>query len=97
MKRLRLRKIIAKIKKHPECWDQEVYHNDCGASHCIAGHCQIEAGKYIRGAYLSETQTRYDATRYLSLTNYQQNYLFKSKRTLSQIEAFEKSNGRVPK
>lgn len=100
MKRLRLRKIIAKIKKDPDCWNQ--YHWHCGTAHCIAGHCQIGAGKYDSETYNVDLyddrmKVRSDAKEYLGLNREQTSYLFCMDITLRQIIRFEKTNGAVPR
>lgn len=94
MKRLRLRKIIAKIKKNPKCWDQAEWH--CGTSHCIAGHAQIEAGKYKQGTPFDSDVVRKDAKKYLDINERQAFYLFGASRRLEQIEQFEEDDGELP-
>lgn len=39
----RLKVIIDRIKKKPDCWNQAVFHDAfCGTAHCIAGHAQLD-------------------------------------------------------
>ena len=94
MKRLRLRKIIAKIKKDPKCWNQNNWH--CGTSHCIAVHAQIDAGKYKEEDDYDTVKVWDDAEKHLELTYWQADYLFEGDRTLKEIIKFEKTNGEIP-
>lgn len=32
--------IVARIEANPKCWDQAVWHSDCGTAHCLFGHAQ---------------------------------------------------------
>jgi uncharacterized protein YjbI with pentapeptide repeats len=36
--------VLRQITEHPETWDQEVWHSDCGTAHCCAGWAVVLAG-----------------------------------------------------
>jgi hypothetical protein len=80
-----LRAAVNHIIQHPEEWDQSSWHNTCGTTHCIAGHCQIMGGRPMNIDTAS-----YDAQTLLGLSYHEQKYLFASDRTLEEIWAFAK-------
>lgn len=101
MNTARLQAIIDRIKAEPKCWDQQSYH--CGTAHCIAGHAQID----MRGVHWAstapytlewafKTDPHMEGRAWLELTDDQAAYLFKSWRTLPEIEEFCRNGGLVP-
>lgn len=41
-------KILEQIEQHPESWDQTLWHNSCGTTHCIAGWAIVLSGSQGR-------------------------------------------------
>jgi hypothetical protein len=101
MNKRRLGNIIRKIKANPDCWVQEMWHTDCGTAHCIAGHAEIAAlrAQGSRARLTSDNsgeQCEEIAALWLDLGPCQANYLFCPNQTLSAIEQFYESGGKIP-
>ena len=77
----RFKKIIDQIKSHPETWNQEKWHSECGTKHCIAGWAQIHAGK---SGIICDTWII--GKHWLELTRVEAHYLFGSYRTMEDFE-----------
>lgn len=90
MRQDRLLEIVGRIYQRPETWDQHVYH--CDTSHCVAGHAQIDAGKYCPGTWRSAWP---DAVEWLELSKEQAGWLFDFDRTLPELIHFA-TTGRRP-
>jgi len=37
-------RVLAQLRAHPETWDQESWHSECGTTHCCAGWAVVLAG-----------------------------------------------------
>ena len=79
MNKENFKKVLDKIKKYPDSWDQGEWH--CGTSHCFAGHCQIEAGNPI-----SNELARRDAREFLEISNNEATFIFDSDRSIEDFE-----------
>jgi hypothetical protein len=77
----RLKPILCYLRSSLETRDQTFWHRDYGYSHCLAGHCQLAAGKPA-----DRRLARSDAAAYLGLTNEEAAWLFAAERTLSQLD-----------
>ena len=84
MNKKHFKKILKKIKKYPESWNQRSYH--CGTAHCIAGHAQIEMGKPPL-----DRDARSDAREYLDLSFAEADYIFAIPRTIEDFDKFLKT------
>jgi hypothetical protein len=81
-----LKTAINKILEQPEKWDQSAWHSPCGTKHCIAGWCQI-----LSGNAKLEFSARGDSIKALGISQEEADYLFDSKRTISEIYKFAES------
>ena len=79
MNKENFKKVLDKIKKDPESWDQTVYH--CDTAHCFAGHCQIEMG-----VDTIDVHARRDARIFLNISLRDSIYLFNGSRTIKDFE-----------
>ena len=79
-----LKRVVNHIIEHPETWDQRRWH--CGTSHCVAGHCQIMAGKPPTDEGAAD-----DAREALGLDWDDAAWLFAPERTLPEIHGFAKA------
>lgn len=80
------KKILDKIKKDPNSWDQSNWH--CGTSHCFAGHCQIEMGQPINA-----NLARRDGREFLEISNKEAFLLFSGEATIKEFENFLRDGG----
>jgi hypothetical protein len=80
------KKVLNHIKKHPETWDQGLYH--CTTRCCFAGHAQIFSGNKFSNSHA----VLIDAMCYLDITIEEANYLFSPKRTIEDFDNFLKKH-----
>lgn len=80
-----LKTAVNQILLHPETWKQSAWHSDCGTKHCIAGWCQILAGK------TQSDMASQDAREALGLNPGDANWLFAPDRSLANIYFFAKN------
>lgn len=98
----RLQDIIDYIKRHPEEWEQGLWH--CGTTHCIAGFAQVARWRSIgycdgqiremikdiiedTDLYDQEADVAPDAREWLEITVYQGLNLFDAGNTLEYLQA----------
>lgn len=84
-----LKTAINQILKHPETWDQGKWHSDCGTKHCLAGWCQILAGKPAIAV-----RAKWDAMDALEISWCEADYLFYPHCTLPQMYHFAENLSR---
>jgi hypothetical protein len=78
-----LKTAVNQILAHPETWDQSNWHSPCGTKHCIAGWCQILAGKPA-----NDDTAKEDAMEALGLNEEEANTLFRASTSLPEIYYF---------
>lgn len=78
------KKVLKKIKAHPETWDQRLWH--CGTAHCFGGHAQIFSGREA-----NDCTIRFDARIWLNISLHQADYLFDMDRTIEDFEGVLKN------
>ncbi len=78
------KKVLKKIKAHPETWDQKMWH--CNTVHCFGGHAQILSGRKA-----NDSTIRFDARIWLNISLDESNYLFDLDRTIEDFEAVLKN------
>lgn len=91
MNKERLLAILTHIKKHPEFYDQNVTHSDCGTKHSIAGHAEIVfwvGSNDPQTDYLNYFSTWQKAKYCLDLNDSEAAYLFSGIRTIEEIEEY---------
>jgi hypothetical protein len=75
--------IIEQIEKHPETWNQKLWH--CGTTHCYAGWAQIFSGKEP-----DSITVIHDAIEWLGLTTREAIIAFNSDNTLDFLKKLPK-------
>jgi len=109
MNKTHFKKILNKIKADPDNWNQETWH--CGTKHCIAGHAQIEMGRFdtdsqledtlensetrAHAFYKNENTVKNDAREYLQMSYNHSKWLFSGIRTIEDFDEYYKRNGLV--
>ena len=81
MNKENFKKVLDKIKKNPDSWDQGEWHSESGTAHCFAGHCQIEMGRPV-----DLNTVRRDARIFLSISYQDAFDIFESSRTIKDFE-----------
>ena len=76
-----LKAAVNQILAHPETWNQSSWH--CGTQHCIAGWCQILAGRPQNSATVAD-----EAMDDLGISVTERAWLFASARRLVEIYGF---------
>jgi len=75
------KKILNKIKKYPENWNQKEWH--CGTQHCIAGHAQLAMKRKENNG-----TAKLDAREYFELSKIEASFLFDARRKIEDFETF---------
>lgn len=78
-----LRAAVNQIIEHPDTWNQSKWH--CGTRHCIAGWCQVLAGK------IQTDQANSDMRDLVGLSDNEASWLSEGHRSLSDIYFFAKN------
>ena len=84
-----LKTVVNQILAHPETWRQQEWRSSCGTKHCVAGWCQLLAGKPLLNSMAKE-----DAQAALGISDAEANHLFRLRCTLSEIYSFAENFNR---